>query len=249
MRKYIRIKIAKYIPSLYPTLRNADVFVSSLLGRVHENEFRMLANEVPKKSIVIDIGANLGQSVTSIAKVCRPSQIIAFECNPYCINSLHRIGKINSLLRGIKFSLINRALGDFCHTFNFMVPTVGGVEYIQEGFLEGTIVNEKTIARRLKCDSTELEYSIQTVNVETLDNYNFKPGLIKIDVQGAELAVLKGALHTIAKCKPLLLIELPDDCGERSKLLLFIEEKLNYDVIDIGTNCLCKPKNKSLKTI
>ena len=244
MRKYIRTKIAKYIPSLYPSLRDADVFVSCLLGRIHENEFRMLAKDVPKKSIVIDIGANLGQSVTSIARVCRPSEIIAFECNPNCINSLQRIGKINSLLRGIKFSLINRALGDFCQSFNFMVPTVGGVEYIQEGFLEGTIVNEKTIAARLKCDASELEYSIQSVKVEMLDSYNFNPGLIKIDVQGAELTVLKGALNTIAKCKPILLIELPDDIGERLKLLLFIEERLNYHVIDIGTNCLCKPKIK-----
>lgn len=242
MRKYIRIKIAKLIPSLYPSLRNIDVFVSGLLGRVHENEFLMLKKEVPKKSIVIDIGANLGQSITSIAKVCRPSQIIAFECNPNCINSLYRIGKINTLLRGIKFSIINKALGDFCHSFNFMVPTVGGVEYIQEGFLEGTIVNQKTISSRLKCDVSELGYIVQKVSVDMLDKYNFNPGLIKIDVQGAELSVLKGAINTIAKCKPILFIELPDDDGERSKLLLFIEERLNYDAIDVGANCLCKPK-------
>ena len=51
--------------------------------------------------------------------------------------------------------------------------------------------------------------SIQ-INTDYLDNKTFKvhkPSLIKIDVEGHELEVLKGGEKKLSQCKPLLLIE------------------------------------------
>jgi hypothetical protein len=44
-----------------------------------------------------------------------------------------------------------------------------------------------------------------------LDDYNLASvGFIKIDVEGHELAVLRGGLKTIQRCLPMLLIEIED---------------------------------------
>ena len=46
-----------------------------------------------------------------------------------------------------------------------------------------------------------------TIDIRTLDSFNLKPDFIKIDIQGYELSVLKGATETLKKYKPTLLIE------------------------------------------
>ena len=45
------------------------------------------------------------------------------------------------------------------------------------------------------------------IDVLPLDGFMLEPGLIKIDVQGMELAVLKGAENTIITSKPVLVVE------------------------------------------
>ncbi len=60
----------------------------------------------------------------------------------------------------------------------------------------------------LKCESPCKEISVQT---KPLDEFNFKDvGLIKIDVEGAEDAVLDGAINTIKNNMPVIIIELED---------------------------------------
>jgi hypothetical protein len=49
----------------------------------------------------------------------------------------------------------------------------------------------------------------RVVHVNTLDSYHFDDvDLIKIDVEGHELAVIEGAVDTILRCKPHLIIEI-----------------------------------------
>ena len=38
--------------------------------------------------------------------------------------------------------------------------------------------------------------------------------MLKVDVEGAELEVLRGAEKTLARCRPLLLLEADRDCAE-----------------------------------
>ena len=50
-----------------------------------------------------------------------------------------------------------------------------------------------------------------TVNCERLDDIDYGvPSLMKIDVEGHELSVLRGAEKTIKKHKPAILIEIHD---------------------------------------
>lgn len=43
--------------------------------------------------------------------------------------------------------------------------------------------------------------------IKSLDSFNLQPSYIKIDVEGYELFVLKGAEQTLKKCKPVIVME------------------------------------------
>ena len=62
----------------------------------------------------------------------------------------------------------------------------------------------------------------------TLDGFAFDHiALIKVDVEGHELQVLKGARETIERCKPILYVE--NDRPHRSRdLLAFLLNDLGY---------------------
>ena len=76
---------------------------------------------------------------------------------------------------------------------------------------DGTLISE--LVGNLDKRST-LKYKNQTVRTNTLDNIliseNHPVSIIKIDVQGNELDVLKGSLNILKKDRPALIIEIED---------------------------------------
>ena len=76
---------------------------------------------------------------------------------------------------------------------------------------DGTVISE--LVGNLDKRST-LKYKNQTVRTNTLDNIliseNHPVSIIKIDVQGNELDVLKGSLNILKKDRPALIIEIED---------------------------------------
>lgn len=69
-----------------------------------------------------------------------------------------------------------------------------------------------------------------TVPVHTLDSFNLNPGFMKIDVEGYEEKVLRGAVETILKWKPIMYIE--DDRREKSLSLRTFIRSLGYGIAE-----------------
>ena len=67
---------------------------------------------------------------------------------------------------------------------------------------------------RIRANS-DISYSEREVETTTIDSYcqteNLTPGLIKIDIEGAEFDALSGAIDTISSCHPILVIEITED--------------------------------------
>lgn len=83
----------------------------------------------------------------------------------------------------------------------------------------------------------------------TLDEFNFDlVDYIKIDVDGFETRVLQGAISTIKKHKPLLILE--QENNDRGAIK-FCEETFNYEIVDWDNdhrNVIMRIKNENTNT-
>ena len=83
---------------------------------------------------------------------------------------------------------------------------------------------------------TIVEHGDKDVEQKRLDDYNFdEVDYLKIDVEGHELKVLKGAIATIEKCNPVIVIEENGsqelyNKGEKEDALNYLQT-LNYKVM------------------
>ncbi len=158
----------------------------------------------------VDVGAHIGKYTVKVGKN-KPNTVIAIEPEEYNFSLLKQNVSINGLNN---IRLVNKGAYSRKGELTFYLADKG------EGLHSVLKTN----------DTTEKT----TINVDTLDNIiseiNFegKIDLIKIDVEGAEVEVIKGALKTIADSRPRLIIEISK---ENPKHLNDIQEllvKFNY---------------------
>lgn len=136
-----------------------------------------LRARVSSFNTVVDIGANVGNHTFYFSKVCNAKIVYAFE--PIEVNFL--LCKKNNPEAHIHQVALSNYIGR-C-TLNNTQPWNSGTSYIQD--IEGG------------------DNEVKTLDSYGYDNITF----IKIDVEGAEVEVLKGAKQTIAKSQPDLLVE------------------------------------------
>ena len=72
----------------------------------------------------------------------------------------------------------------------------------------------------------------QRTKVRTLDSYGLKPSILKIDVEGFEMEVLKGASRTIRRYNPKVIIEVHS--SELKKEVTGFLQELGYFVVHEG---------------
>jgi FkbM family methyltransferase len=154
-----------------------------------------------KKGTVLDIGANIG-CITQ-ALVAAGHTVQAWEPQPEVYNLLARnCGNIATLH--------NCALGS-SRGIAFMPK----VDYSKVGNFGGLGIGSGTLE----------------VEVMTLDSYQFQDiSLMKIDVEGFEEEVLRGATETIGRCKPIIYLEA--DRQEKLKSLANYLAELGYSITE-----------------
>jgi FkbM family methyltransferase len=154
----------------------------------------------------VDIGANVGQSVTSMHNVAPEARIYSFEPNSECYWQLKILAKLLGCVE-----VFNCALGSAPGIAMFHVPRARGFSFSQLASLNepspGELAADLLERGFSFVTASNLEIEEREVEVRTLDSFNLHPDVIKIDVEGAELEVLKGGYNTIAQSRPTLLIE------------------------------------------
>lgn len=132
----------------------------------------------------LDIGAHIGAVSVYLAR--KFERVVAFEAVPSTFEFLRQ-----NTTELPNIDALNMAVG----------PVAGEVyfsHYAKHGQLSHVAGNsEETSALR-----------IGPIPVCTIDSFNFHDvSFIKIDVEGFELPVLEGALETLERCRPLILVE------------------------------------------
>jgi FkbM family methyltransferase len=174
------------------------------LKRPHDSDFKALTEfELAAGALVLDIGANTGQAARSIFGVVPSIKLISFEPNPTHWQALEMLAT-----KRPGFTFFGCALSDKESNMWLYCPVYRGCEFTPLASLDEraatTWLNEDTL---FGFRSNDLTVNKELVEVKTLDSFMFTPSLIKIDVEGGSLGVLEGAVDTLQRSRPLLLIE------------------------------------------
>jgi len=140
----------------------------------------------------IDAGAFIGTHSLFFSKICKCNPVLSFEANPDTFPVLVRNIKVNRVEESV--STINKALGASAGR-----ATILGGDSSNQG--SASIIYE-SLANRNQIDVTTID-----IEVAAALTVNQPVALIKIDVEGAELEVLRGSKETIRNHRPILCVE------------------------------------------
>ncbi len=159
-----------------------------MLGTYECLALRVIKSTLKPDDVFVDVGAHAGYYTFICAKLAK--KVLAFEPNPSNCKFLRFNIIINKLKNVI---VVKAAVSDFNGHAELYIPTRGGRNLTDQG----------TLIHKGK-GSVE----VPVVTLDTFFEHMDKPSVIKIDVEGAELNVIKGALKTIAKGVRLVIVEI-----------------------------------------
>lgn len=151
-------------------------------------EYWLLPKLCRKDALAVDVGGNRGRFAYYMARCAR--EVHVFEPNPICLAQISRLKTRNMMVHKVALS-DNEGMA----TIRFDPKNTG----------VGTIESTNTLA-----DNPGIREVVELdVPVRTLDSFRLtNVGLIKVDVEGHEAAVLRGAKALLAAERPTLLVEL-----------------------------------------
>ena len=196
----------------------------------------------------IDVGANYGLYTYNFSKAVGDKGFVyAFEPVPYTFRTLTRITKLFRL-KNVK--LIDKGCSDNKGKIKFSIPLQkNGTICAGLAFID--MDEKKRIIRLSKGNHSEI-ITIESEIIK-IDDLEFKNvSFIKVDVEGADLLVLKGAINTIKKFRPIIMIEIEDRYIESYNIKrkdinsFFIE--LNYQTHYYSSSKLVKCDTYSTKS-
>ncbi len=221
------VTISKKIGSYGPFKLNRRFAFSNFdnWGGNHNRGFQACVEAARGKICVLDIGAHIGLvSLPLSLTIAENGTVFAFE--PAAANEAFLSEHLNS---------------NNITNVEVVTELVGDVENESVEFFESTgDSGMNTIA----ASGSNRGYTSSTKRQITLDQFcadrNLAPELIKIDTEGAEVGILRGAANTLRQHRPVLylsvhprhIIELGSTVEELEQLL----KDLNYKVTDMDGN-------------
>jgi FkbM family methyltransferase len=185
-----------------------------VIGRYEPAIQAVLESSLRAGDVAFDIGANLGYFTLVMAKQAGPrGRVVSFEPDPEMFSALTRnVGRNVADSNGI-----------------VAIPAAVGAEAGAVRFARGW----RSTRGRVVTDGGDLEVELMKVD-DAAERFGV-PRLLKIDVEGGEVDVLRGARAVLRNEKPLVLVEVhSEELENRCAQLL---EEFGYECdrrVDLG---------------
>jgi FkbM family methyltransferase len=172
----------------------------------HQAEYAALAAFRDSTGLFVDIGANIGQSIASLRLYAKAMRAVCFEPLPALEPAMQELLRLKQIDAYHKV-----ALGREPGILSLVVPTVGDVPLTSRATLYAAKFGGEPYRESLRAVARRpgAMVSLETVEVPcaTLDSFDLAPAVLKLDVEGHELAVLEGAARTVQRHRPCILLE------------------------------------------
>lgn len=169
---------------------------------------------IGKDQVFVDVGAHVGSWAQHLAQAC--AEVHAFEPQRSTYERLRegvRIAEIDNVVSH------DAALGARGEVYLHVVSSDGG----------GSTVRHRSELGAVK--------AVERVRAAQLDDFDLRNvGLVKIDAEGLEIDILRGAAKLLEEQRPTLLLEAWDHdwyAAERAELIAYVRS-IGYDVTPIS---------------
>lgn len=195
---YLRAGSRIAIPSNRP-MKHEDVYrilEEQYFGEnMHErDEIRSLPKLLEGTRLFIDVGASLGQYTYFANRILKHSRIIAVEADPVRVARLRELAEKWGAESSNEIVVLHAALSDHEGTETF---------YSDGSNVSGSLVQGRTSP---KASPSRPALTVQSKMLDALIAER-DAGVVKIDVEGGELRVLRGAGATLASRRFRFMIE------------------------------------------
>jgi FkbM family methyltransferase len=192
-----------YIPGVQDVRFGLERRVRRFLKLVHDPDWTGLKQLVLGDGVLLDIGANRGQSIDSFQIVLPGRRLFAFEPNQYLADKLAKEFEDQG-----DVTIHSVALADRIGEETLYLPRYRNWVFDGLASLEREEAVNWLDGNRLKgFDPKYLTCAEMKISVRKLDEYEFKPAVMKLDTQGVEEQVLRGGTLTIHRWNPAILLE------------------------------------------
>ena len=187
----LKFKVPKYDYEFYCRINKDDFKIMT----IHEDD--IIKRFTPKEGdIVVDIGAHIGlYTIISSKRVGTKGKVVAIEAHPGNFEMLNSNIKLNQLTNVIP---LNYAVHSKETKIKLYLPS-GESGFTKYNTIMPNWIN--TQEKFVEVNANTLDYLLQ-LNQIRQEEVNW----IKIDVEGAEFEVLKGATNVLSKSKDIAIL-------------------------------------------
>jgi FkbM family methyltransferase len=187
----LKFRVPKHNYEFYCRINKDDFKIMT----IHEDD--IIEHFTPKQGdIVVDIGAHIGlYTIISSKRVGTKGKVVAIEADPGNFEMLNRNIKLNQLTNVIP---LNYAVYSKETKLKLYLPS-GESGFTKYNTIMSNWVN--TEDKFVEVNANTLDYLLQLNQIRE-EQVNW----IKIDVEGAEFEVLKGAQNVLSKSKDIALL-------------------------------------------
>lgn len=160
---------------------------------------RMARTHLTERSVVWDIGANVGVFSFASALLASKGTVVAVEADIWLAGLLYRT-RLLPVYEGCDVRIIPAAVAEKCGVMSFLIAEGGRASNALE-----------VAGGRTQMGDVRMRQLVPALTLDTILDTQPAPDFVKMDIEGAEWMALCGAERLLNEVRPLFYIEVGDN--------------------------------------